>query len=338
MHLRMLMVLLWAGLFSGCVFVANGSDANRFPGDVSFTWSLDGRTCRQEVGVYAIRIQIPGETLVNDGIFACENNGSTGVLLQGFAGGRYRYTIEAIDDGNRVLFLATGEFIVDGDVDLNVNLRRSTNSGGYAWLNWRFPPLASASTPTCQQAGVSFVDVYFDDLAAVRYACDEGMVSPGALTPIFAAGPHPFQAVAVTQEGYPLFQSISDFVISSTTPIAVDVPLLWSVGGVSLRWDLIEGGTVRSCAQAGVTYVQVNFQDSAGNWAYGAEGDVQPCGAAPLLYNALQAGGYRALLRGLDASGNVRFESVWSSAADVTVNAGQFPSASQARTFSMYRK
>jgi hypothetical protein len=112
----------------------------------------------------------------------------------------------------------------------------------------------------------------------------------------------------------------------------------WAVGGVAMKWTLTNGSTTySSCAAAGVTDMTVNFQDAQGNLVYGQAGDPQKCDAAPIVYNFLQPGVYKVLIRASGPNG-VYFSSNFSVPPQVQVDPGVFPTAAQAINVTMYKQ
>src|SRR5688500_11093122 len=92
MSLRLLFaVFCIASLSTGCV--VKGSD----PGDVTFLWTFGGLRCDQARDVAGVNISIPGESLVNNGRFACNTAGADGITLHDFAPGTYTFNLQAVN-------------------------------------------------------------------------------------------------------------------------------------------------------------------------------------------------------------------------------------------------
>src|SRR4051794_40159088 len=73
-----------------------------------------------------------------------------------------------------------------------------------AFLFWSFPPNAISDQPTCDEAGVDFIEVTIDgDMQ--RYTCAEGFGGLGAVTPFISEGVHDIELVAVDAGGYPYY-------------------------------------------------------------------------------------------------------------------------------------
>jgi hypothetical protein len=337
---------------SGCIINGGGGSGGggggtcttcttpKQPGDVTFTWSFAGAECNQVPNVKSVWIQIPGESLQNNGVFPCLANNYPGIVLHNFAPGSYTFTIEANGYSNEKLFVGSGAFTVNGNVRVNVDLTPAGGPSSYAYMAWSFPPnsMTNGGAANCTQAGVAFVDAYFDgDNTAVRYTCTKGETSGGAVTPYLAPGHHTVTLIGLTSGQYPMYRRDSTFDTFAGNPISAAYSMQWAVGGVALKWTLTNGSTTYSgCGAAGVTDMQVNFQDSQGNMVYGTSWDAQKCDAAPVIYSYLQPGTYRVYVQGTGPG--VTFKSNFQNAPVIQVNAGVFPGASQAINVTMYKQ
>ncbi|MFY0580321.1 hypothetical protein ACN28S_44220 [Cystobacter fuscus] len=86
------------------------------------------------------------------------------------------------------------------------------------------------------------------------------------------------------------------------SPVSVSYTL-WAVGGMSLRWELLDGSVHKTCEQAGVTGVRINMRDRVtGKLVYGEEGDAKACTGAPILYKYLRPGDYDVIIKGMSGS------------------------------------
>src|SRR5262245_6031702 len=106
-----------ASLSTGCI-VTNNDD----PGDVTFLWTFSGLRCDQARDIQGVNITIPGETLANNGRFACSTAGMDGITLHDFAPGGYSFTLQAVDFQNQILFEAQGTFTIDGNRTVQIDL------------------------------------------------------------------------------------------------------------------------------------------------------------------------------------------------------------------------
>ena len=95
----------------------------------------------------------------------------------------------------------------------------------------------------------------------------------------------------------------------------------WAVGSLPVKWTFSNGVTTVNCAQAGVTSMNVNFRDSAGNLVYGNNGTDVPCVNGNGRQGAAAATAARVSHRGYRISG--------------VANA---PSSDFTRSLVMYRK
>jgi hypothetical protein len=336
MNAKLSIPFLSALLASGCII--NGGHP-RNPGDVTFTWSFYGQTCSQVPEVAKVRIAIPGERLQNDGIYPCTSNSYPGIVLHDFRGGEYGYTIEGLSYTDEVLYTASGEFTVDGNARVTVDLTPVGGPSSWAYISWRFPN--NPATTTCAQAqppntdpaigGIAYVDVEIDGTLSKRFHCAEGSpLAPGFVagiqTPALAPGSHTLKVTALLSSLYPVYTYSGTFVTTAGTPISNEVPLAWAVGGVNVKWTFTQGSTVRSCADVGNPNVYVQFVDVAtGYGVYANPGDLQACDATvlgPKHYFFLRPGTYDVVLTGV--AGNTNYVMV-SSPPRITIPAGAFP-------------
>ncbi|MBX5482628.1 MAG: hypothetical protein IRZ16_12435 [Myxococcaceae bacterium] len=346
MNAKILGAFLLALTGSGCIIVGGGGNPPPplHPGDVTFTWTFAGQNCPDVPYVKNIHLQIPGETLQNDGYFPCLADNYPGINLLDFAGGSYSFTIDAIDYSNNVVFSSSGRFTVDGDLTVNVDLAPVGDPLSYAYVRWFFPPLnpplvsSTIANPSCADAWVATVDMYVDDQLVDHFPCAQGQTADGVPTPYLTGGNHTIMLVAYDATGNELYRKAANLPLLSGKAIGVDYTLDWSVGGVAIGWQLSDG-IQQSCAQAHVTTVYVNFRDSAGNLLYPGAGDPQNCNAPPALYNYLYPDTYEVYLQAPtnDGSGDVYLSSA-SSPLVVTIFPGQFMMPNNAPTVVLTRQ
>ena len=149
----------------GCICVV---PSNR-SGNIVLTWTFDGQTCAQQAAwaadtgaprVTAVTVDIPGQTLQNNGSYACSNGGTDGIELTNFRAGTYSYTVRGWSSQGEELYSASGSITVNGDVANQVSTR--AEKGGMA-LRWQF--WNGTSYLSCSQAGVLNVYVNLQDSA-----------------------------------------------------------------------------------------------------------------------------------------------------------------------------
>lgn len=332
---RSLLATLVALSASGCILVSTP----RSPGDVTFTWTFSGQSCAQ-AGVNTVAISIPGQTLANGGVFACLSNNYPGIVLQNFRAGSYSYTIEGRGFANELRYQRTGSFVIDGNVTESVDLLPvSTGANTYAYLTWTFPPNSLSSNPDCTQAGVTDVMISIDGAAETQLSCAAGFNTTGVQTPMLAAGTHTISLRAVNSTGYEYYGKVSTLTTSSAGPVSAAYSLDWTVGGAALKWTLVDGSVTRTCAQAGVVDVYVNFQDTTTNdFLYPGSGDKQPCSASEVKYDFLKPGNYRVVIQAAGPS-NALYTSntVTPGPPVITIGAGVFVPLANATNVVMYR-
>lgn len=331
MNARLLAAFLAASLATGCVYVDNdGTDPTPTrSGDITFHWSFAGKGCSaysdlsSAAGGY-VKVSIPGETLAGGGEYPCRGGSSDGVVLHDFAPGSYGYKLEAFDVDDVLLYSATGTVRVDGDVAAAVDLAPVTSPpAAYGWLSWRFPSTSSSANPTCAQVGVATVWVRIDGGAWRAFDCAAGQSQDGVTTPWLTHGSHTVDLEAQDASGYTLYGASSTLRAENGAPMANEYALSWTVGGAAVSWTLFSGTTQKTCAEAGLDTLYVNFRDSAGQLVYDGWGDAQPCTGEPVVYNYLQAGTYKVELVGTSSGGAV-YRSSSASPRTVTVTAGAF--------------
>jgi hypothetical protein len=305
---------------SGCL-IGYGSG---HPGDVSVSWRFSGLTCADAPQVASVVIRVEGEILANGGVFPCQTPGQVGVVLHDFYPGYYSFSIEGRGSNGAVLYAGNGYFTVNGNTVAFVDLAPVASNTSYAELGWTLPANSTSANPDCEQAGIDFVDVRIDGAPAIRHACSAGFGSSSVQTPYLTAGLHSIELSAVNANGYAYYRFSGSLQTYAAASVYTEYDLDWAVGGAVVAWQLKNGGTTQTCAQAGVQTMAIHFQDAAGNLVYGAEGDVQTCGAAPVEYFYLRPGTYRVFVYGY-GTGGVTYLSNTASPPTVTVYAGYWP-------------
>ena len=342
MNIKILGAFLAALTMSGCIINQSGGGGGghppppSHPGDVKFLWSFEGGTCFDVPDVKTVVVNIPGETLQNDGAYPCSIDNVPGIVLHDFAPGTYSFTIDAFDYGDQRIFVGSGTFTVDGDVKVNIDLAAVGGATSYAYLTWNFPGNQASQHPTCSQAGVSFVDVSIDGAGWERFKCQDGFTMPGVTTPYLNAGLHDISLVAVNADGYDYYRFDGMLQTFAGRSVSAEYSLMWAVGGTAISWQLTNGSVAQTCGQAGITTVYVNFEDANGNLVYGEDWDPQNCSGTPVLYSYLKPGTYKVYLDGV-GSGSARYESNFDNAPTVTVQPGVFPNGSNPKVVQMFK-
>ncbi|WP_224244021.1 hypothetical protein [Hyalangium gracile] len=289
MNSRLLLAFLCiASLSTGCIIEDNGCDTcnPRHPGDVTFLWTFDGLRCDQARDVYGVNINIPGESLFNNGKYACSTADVDGITLHDFAPGSYSYNLQAVNFQNQIVFEASGTFVIDGNRTVRVDLAPTGDPTSYAYLNWNFP-----GGQSCFQAGVASVDIILDDLAPHNVPCTAGQSVPGLKTPALAPGEHYIEFIALDSQGRPLYYFNGGLLTRPYDPVDATYNL-YTIGGASIAWRLSDGAVTFDCP-ASNPMVYVNFRDlNTGNWVYPLLGDGHRCSQKPIVYEFLRPGVY----------------------------------------------
>lgn len=306
---------------SGCVCVTGGGGGSR--GNVTFTWTFQGRQCFEVPDVTTVAIQIPGQTLQNDGRYPCTSAGTAGITLLNFRAGTYSYTIQGLNSANTVIYSSQGTFTIDGNVTEAVDLTPTGNAKGSIFVTWTFP---TGTTVTC--ANLQAVQISIDGAQpGQEVACTAGTTSPGVEIQNLAPGQHSIDLAARDANGFFYYRKVSSFVVIAGGSTSQQYQLDWAVGSLALKWTMSNGVTQLNCAQAGISTIRINLRDSQGNEVYGVNGVDVPC-----LANALQgtrfpylyAGNYTVFLQGV-GTGSVLYKSNFTTPPQRAVVAGQFP-------------
>jgi len=294
MNHKILFSLIALTSVSGCAITDQGA----YGGDVTFAWTFGGQQCAAVPQVASVQIIIPGEVIQNNGVFPCLVSNYPGIILQNFAPGDYAYTIEGLSYAGDILYRADGTFTVNGNVSVQVDLLPVGAANSYAYLMWTFPPNAVSQTPNCDQAGsagIAHVDITIDHGPVQRANCSDGFTQPGFRTSNVPAGLHQIELIGRDVNDFPFYRYAGTLQTNNASPVFASYGFNWNIGGVSIAWQLINGGVIQSCTQSNVSFVNVNFRNDAGQLVY-PSGDSQQCGGAPILYNVLLPGRYQIIL------------------------------------------
>jgi len=343
MNSRLLLAFLCvASLATGCII--HDDDCNNCgtnppppsqPGDVTFLWTFAGLRCDEARDVYGVNITIPGESLLNNGKYACSTAGVDGITLHDFVPGTYSFQLQAVDYRNVIVFEGSGTFVINGDARVTIDLAPvgSNSNTSYAYLNWTLP-----GNKSCAQAGVTSVDITLDNNAPVNFACSVGQATPGLKTPNIAAGDHYIDIVAKDASNRPLYYFRGGLITRAYAPVDVTYDL--TSGGASIAWKFSDGSVTFDCAQidpSGTMMVGLNFQDvTTQEWVYGQEGDWHKCIDKPIVYAFLRPGFYKVSLYA-KTSGNVEYRSN-PNIGSLEVRPNVYPGPTAALEVTMYRQ
>lgn len=309
------------------------------PGDVSFRWSFAGAGsghCVDVPDVKSIRISIPGETLPSGGVYPCDTAGVDGIILYDFSPGTYDYALEALSSSGQVLYSGSGSFTVNGSVLVDATLTPRGGENSYAYLSWTFPANGSSWNPTCTQAGVVSVDVSIDGGAWSRLDCTEGWNDSQVVTPYLTQGSHTLAFIGWSSGGQPYYYATGAVETRTGAPVAASFQL-GAVGGMAIRWELFDGSSYETCAEAGLTGMAINLLNKAtGELVFGIAGDTQSCDGAPIIYSYLAPGDYEVYVHGL--SGSTVAYANDDSPMTVTVTAFQQKTAADAVTLTLLKQ
>lgn len=311
---------------SGCVVYTGGGGGGGggVRGDVQFNWSFaGGATCSDYPEVAKIRVTIPGQSLMNAGVFNCLVSNYPGIVLTNFAPGTYSYTVDALGYADEQLFTATGTFRVNGSVTVNVDL---VGLGGSSYLRWSLPGYTQGTTLSCEQGGVTTMVVRIDNAAPISRSCSEGQTIMGWQTPQLAPGSHTLSLSATDNSGYEYFHFDGTLVVAAGEVRSDTFTMQWSVGTMRLAVRLVNGSVQQSCQQAGVTQVVFHIRDSAGKYVYGNDGAPATCADAANFVDFFLPPDVYGVYVAAVGTGNATYETSRTNLPNITVQAGVFPS------------
>lgn len=322
-HSRFLTTLIAAVALVGSGCVINTTPTGN-PGDITFTWTFNnGKPCSSVPDVVQITIEIPGQSLQNGGRYGCINAGTAGIKLLNFRGGTYRYTVSGQNSAGQTMYTNNGTVIVNGDVAEAVDLNPTVDAKGQAYVKWVFP---AGSTVDCQT--ITAVDVSINGALIQSAACATGFSANGVFISGITPGNNTLTLAARDANGFFYYRSDRNLVVTAGNDVFETTTLDWAVGSLPVKWSFNNGVTIVSCAQAGVTMVNVNLRDSAGTLVYGNAGTDVPCtnasGQQGTVFPFLYGGNYELFLQAY-GTGNVLYHTNLSVPPRVTVTPGTFP-------------
>lgn len=310
---------------SGCVCVNNTGRS----GDIIFTWNFENSACMAVPDITQVTVQIPGQTLQNNGVYGCNNSGTDGIKLLNFRAGTYTYTISGQDSRGTVVYSATGKVTVDGDVANDVTLLPVADAKGSAYLFWSFPN--SSVIVDCSR--ISTVDISVNGALISSAPCSQGWAgarpAPGGVlvSNIF----HGDNVITLSaRDANSFFYYRSDFTlrVKAAGYVSENRTLDYAVGSLPLRWIFSNGASQLTCVQAGITDVFVNLRDSTGQFVYEGAGTQLPCrnnlGVEGGIFDFLYAGTYTLFVQACDSSRRL-YSSDQTNQPSVSVAAGNFP-------------
>ncbi len=186
---------------------------------------------------------------------------------------------------------------------------------GNVTFTWSFPGgLACSSVPQVASIAINIPGEILENNGV--YPCSTNNY-PGIILYDFVPGPYNFTVQALDSQGSVLLSASGSFTIDGD--VTVTVPLQWTVGGVSVQWQ-ISGS---DCFHIPTVYV--NFGDSTGRFLYPGAGDAQSCASGlpngAIRYDYLPPGNYVITLQGRDGSGFLYSNTPYPA---VTITAGRF--------------
>jgi hypothetical protein len=242
-------------LLAGCVV-----SAGHLPGDVTFSLTFDG-VAACPPGVQSVRLTIPGEPLVDDGVMPC----AAQIVLKDQSPGPYDVTVDALDARGEVVASGAAQYGVSGDASVSVEL---TTPEAPAFLKWTFP-----GGQTCAEAGIKTVGISVDGVFGWdEVPCEAGEGTQG-VQQLLTPGTHRLALSARDALGFEFFGARTSVAAASEPQT---FPMAWTAGSVGLRWTLAHNGVSTTCEAAGVSEVSVSLEDATG---IASDPTVLDCGA-----------------------------------------------------------
>jgi hypothetical protein len=266
-------------------------------GDVTFLWAFSGSTfdsCADVPEVRAVRITIPGQSLHNGGVYACNTAGVDGITLRAFAPGGYSYTVEAVGSSNEVLYAAGGSFTVNGNKQVNVLLDPVTPppAPGDVTFLWTFPNGRCTNVPDVKSIRITIPGEVLANGGI--YACNTAGVD-GIVLRSFRPGNYSFTLEALSYSGTVLYKDNGSFTVNGSVRVSVtlapvtpppapgDVTFLWSFPNgrcadvpevksirITIPGEPLANGGIYPCNTAGVDGI-VLHDFRPGNYSFTLE-------------------------------------------------------------------
>ncbi len=293
-------------------------------GEVTFRWRFSDQACAVVRDVTRVTVDIPGLSLPNGGIYPCSTGAADGITLPAVQPDLYRYTMRGLTSDGRLLYERTGSLWVNGPTLERVDLSPVLGATGRALLSLRMPT-SSASSLSCQGAGIATLLIQLPG-RTIDTRCDAAMtgLSLGALP----AGRQSLIVTGISETGFALARAQVSLSVLAGAETFTEASLAWLVGGVSLRWSLVNQGLAQTCLQAGVRDVYVNFRDSTEAFLYPGPGVAVPCEPLSVVFPTLPSGTLTAFAQAVGGSGAL----YRSAGVPITVRAGVFPTATSPST------
>lgn len=317
---------------SGCVCVI---DNTQHPGNITMRWTFGGQQCATLPDLTQVRITMPGQTLQNGGLYPCITNGTAGIVLLDFAAGSYTYTIEGLDSSNTVLYRATGSVRVNGDVTEVVDLQPVAGVPATAYISWTFPTSYQGQpNPGCAtvaQAPIAYVYIYLDgSQTALQPAasCGAGFGTASVTLANLTSGTHTIDLQATDSSNYVYLSKHSTLQVVPGGGAVNSYTFDWAVGGLAVKWSLSNTSIQQSCAQAGVTDMNIILTEHTTRvQPYGASGTTAPCSAGGVqgtVFSSLAPGSYEVILQAYGTASTL-YRSNTATPPIFQVIAGTFP-------------
>jgi hypothetical protein len=293
--------------------------------DIQFQWTFLGQKCSQVPLVQNVKVEISNAERGLSRTFPCSTNsgsstGPDGATYFNVPSGTYNYKLTGLSATNEVLHVGTGMFVVTtGDISVNQDL---TPVG--TLVTWTLP---ANTTVTCQFIHGVRVEIDGKSADAKDFKCEDGTNSPGILLTGLAPGNHTIDLAAHDATGLFYYRKTSTFQFTAGQTTFQQYALEWIVGSLPLKWSFSVGGATKTCAEVGVSQIQIFVRNPDGTEVYPNPGLLKGClndGIQGVRINYILANNYTVVIQGVGTN-NVLYRSSVAMAAQRTVVAGEFP-------------
>jgi hypothetical protein len=307
-------------LSTGCLLIDNDPGHDPEPGDVSLLWSFSGTSttgrCVDVPNVKKVRLSVPGLTLPNAGLSACNNAGVDGIILRSLAPGLYNFTVEALDSADQVLYSSSGSFSVDGNKQVSVTLAPIGQQPvpGDVAFRWSFSGTTVGRCMDVPDVKKVRITIPGQTLAnAGVYACTNAGVD-GVTLLSFAPGTYNYTVEGLDSSNQVRYSGSGSVTVNGNKQVNASLaPMGPRAGDVSFLWSF-SGTSTGRCTAVPDVKVRITIPGQTL-----PNGGVYPCtngGVDGITLQSFTPGTYSYTVEGLDSSNQV----LYSGGGSVTVD------------------
>lgn len=242
MRTRVLLAAVLAIAATGCIVHTEvPPPPPPIPGDITVQWSFsDGNGC---FDINRVNIAIPGQFSQD---FNCLDGAE---VITNFDPGSYQVTVTAINSANQVAYQGTTDFVVNGDVHVNVVMTPQIVAvPGNVTVLWTFQ-----DGDNC--IGIDHIHINIPNEVDDDYSYNTAGTQGITLTD-FNPGGYSVTVTAVDTNGSTAYQGTATFTVNGDVSVPVSLTSVGVAGDLTLLWTF-PGGV--SCSGAGVDHVVVTI-------------------------------------------------------------------------------